>query len=389
MKAAVLTAVATAAALSAAALPASAASTDAVALRPVVRAASGAAVPGQYIVTLKPGVSARAAATSLGVAPLHVYDSAVHGYAARLTAAQLLRVQRDPSVAMIEEDQVARIAEEAGAADVQPTDLYGLDRIDQRRLPLSGTYSFNTKAAGVHVYVIDTGIAPGHPQFGGRANKVYDAFGGTGQDCHGHGTHVAGTVGGATFGVAKRVRLHGVRVLDCSASGSVSGIIAGINWVRTHQIRPAVANLSLRAGYSQTLNNATANLAGSGVAVAVAAGNDGIAACKVSPASTANVITVGAVDRSDTRPYWSNFGTCVDVFAPGVNIMSTIPGGTAVFSGTSMASPHVAGVMALYKAKNGNVGTAKVNSWIKDTATTGLVKAPNGSPNKLLFKATL
>jgi len=238
--------------------------------------------------------------------------------------------------------------------------------------------------------VIDTGIATAHADFGGRAQNVYDAFGGNGQDCNGHGTHVAGTVGGATYGIAKASSLRGVRVLDCSGSGSTSGIIAGIDWVRANHIKPAVANMSLGGGYSSALNAATDNLSGAGVFVAVAAGNENQNACNVSPASAAAPTVVAASDKTDTRATFSNFGSCVEVYAPGVNVTSTwLSGGTNTISGTSMASPHVAGVAALYKS-GGDAASSTINSWILTNASAGVVRSnPSGTPNRLLFKSTL
>lgn len=244
--------------------------------------------------------------------------------------------------------------------------------------------------SGVRAYVIDTGIATAHADFGDRAANVYDAFGGNGQDCNGHGTHVAGTIGAAAYGVAKASSLRGVRVLDCNGSGSTSGIIAGVDWVRQNAIKPAVANLSLGGGLSSALNTATSNLASSGVFVAVAAGNENQDACKVSPASASGVLTVAASDKNDVRASFSNFGSCVELYAPGVNITSTwLSGGTKTISGTSMASPHVAGVAALYKSY-GDAASSTVNTWILDNSTLNVITSNvSGTPNRLLFKSTL
>ena len=268
-------------------------------------------------------------------------------------------------------------------------DPWGLDRIDQRVVPLSRTYTYTRNGAGVTAYVIDTGLQANHPNFTGRAQNVYDALGGNGNDCNGHGTHVAGTIGGATWGVAKGVALRGVRVLGCSGSGSTSGIIRALDWVRVNAARPAVANMSLGGGRSTALNTATANLANSGVFVAVAAGNESQNACNVSPASTSAAYTTAASDRSDRRASFSNWGSCVDGYAPGVSIRSAwLSGGTRTISGTSMASPHVAGVGALYKSSVGDRSSAAVASWINGSATAGVIRSnPSGTPNRLLYKA--
>jgi subtilisin family serine protease len=243
----------------------------------------------------------------------------------------------------------------------------------------------------VTAYVIDTGIATGLADFGGRASNVYDALGGTGADCNGHGTHVAGTIGGATYGVAKSVQLRGVRVLNCSGSGSTSGIIRALDWVRANAVKPAVANMSLGGGRSTSLNTAASNLANSGVFLAVAAGNESQNACNVSPASAASAYTTAASASNDTRASFSNYGSCVDGYAPGVSVKSDwYTGGTNTISGTSMASPHVAGVGALYKSANGDASSATVASWINSNAASGVIRSnPSGTPNRLLNKRGL
>ncbi|NAZ87880.1 S8 family peptidase [Kineococcus indalonis] len=353
-----------------------------------VAAAGADALPGQYVVTLHEGADARGLARALQVSPRHVYTSALDGFAATLTDGQLKALQRNPSVAAIEEDRSVRTEATQG---ITTAGLHGLDRIDQRALPLSGGYTYGTGAAGVTAYVIDTGIDTTHPDFGTRARNVYDALGGDGRDCNGHGTHVAGTIGGRTHGVAKDVQLRGVRVLGCDGSGSTSGIIAAVDWVRANHVSPAVANLSLGGGYSAAQNTAVSNLAAAGVAVAVAAGNESQDACRVSPASASGVVTVAASDRADTRASFSNFGSCVETYAPGVAVTSTwLRGATNTISGTSMASPHVAGVMALHKGRNGDAPSATVNSWIVANGTANVVRSnPSGTPNRLLFKSSL
>jgi subtilisin family serine protease len=271
---------------------------------------------------------------------------------------------------------------------------WGLDRIDQRSLPLSATYA-PTSAAGVTVYVLDTGIRTTHSEFGGRARDGYDFVDQDkiANDCSGHGTHVASTIGGATYGVAKDVTLVGVRVLDCKGSGSYQGIIAGIDWVARQTARPAVANLSLGGTTSKALDDAVDRAVAAGVTVVVAAGNDNKDACKQSPARTPSAITVGATDRNDTRWSSSNFGSCVDIFAPGVRIEgASYASATAVktMSGTSMASPHVAGAAARVLAAHPGYTPAQVRDALLGQAGTGSIGNPGkGSPNKILYTGFL
>jgi subtilisin family serine protease len=347
--------------------------------------ASANGIDGSYIVVLNEGADPRSVAAVAGVDPHYVYTAAVNGFAAELNQGQLNALQHNPNVDYIEQDQMYE------AATTQSGATWGIDRIDQRNLPLNGTYVYNNTASTVYAYVIDTGIYTAHSQFGGRASAVYDALGGNGQDCNGHGTHVAGTIGSSTYGVAKAVKLRAVRVLDCNGSGATSGIIAALDWVRVNHSNPAVANMSLGGGFSSTLNTAANNLANSGVFLAVAAGNENQNACNVSPASAASATTVAASTSTDARASYSNYGSCVDVYAPGSSITSTWSnGGTNTISGTSMASPHVAGVAALYKGVNGNVASSTIDSWIKTNATANVISGnPSGTPNRLLYKSTL
>jgi subtilisin family serine protease len=341
--------------------------------RVAVAAAADNGVRGQYIVTMKhPSQVARA----IAFPTLHRFTN---GFAARLSSAQLDKVRRDPNVAAIEQDQIMKIT------TTQKSPTWGLDRLDERVLPLSHTYSYTHTGSGVDAYVIDTGIETTLSQFGGRADTLYGNA-----DCNGHGTHVAGIIGSTSYGVAKKVRLHGVQVLDCNGEGTTSDVIAGVDWVRTNHAAKSVANLSLGGSKSTALNDAVTALSKSGVFVAVAAGNENASACAESPASAGSVEAVAASSSSDTRASFSNYGSCVDIYAPGVNIKSTYQGGTAYLDGTSMASPFVAGVAALYKSTYGQATFGTVQKWLTDHATNGVIKKnKSGTHNRLLNKGSL
>jgi len=358
------------------------------------RTAAAEAVAGQYIVVLQntvadPASVARDLVNAAGGSLLRVYSSAIKGFAARLSAPAAAALASNPLVASVEPDQVMR-ADVTQSMDANG-DPWGLDRIDQGALPLSRTYTYTSTGAGVHAYIIDTGIWTLHPEFGGRANNVFDAYGATGEDCNGHGTHVSGTIGAATYGVAKGVSLHGVRVLSCAGIGLNSDVIAGVDWVSANHVNPAVANMSLGGGKSPALDQAVTNLWNSGVFLAVAAGNDNVDACTESPSGAPSVFTVAASTKTDAKASYSNWGTCVEAYAPGSAIVSTFLAGTTMsLSGTSMATPHVVGVAALYKATNGNQPSGTVANWLITNATSGVITGnPSGTPNLLLFKSTL
>jgi subtilisin family serine protease len=365
-----------------------------------VRAQAGRAIPDCYVVVLKPDAVVRAGALKAGVTVSqlavgaaarfggriqHFYETAITGYSICLPEKAAQALAADPSVELVEQDQVmSTVATQSGAT-------WGIDRIDQRNLPLSGTYTYNFDGSGVHAYIIDTGIRATHQQFGGRVSGGFTAIndGNGTNDCNGHGTHVSGTVGSATYGVAKGVSLHPVRVLDCTGSGSTSGVIAGVNWVTQNRVLPAVANMSLGGGVSTALDSAVANSIASGVTYAIAAGNSNADACGSSPARVGTALTVGSTTTTDARSSFSNFGTCVDLFAPGSSITSTwntSDTATNTISGTSMATPHVTGVAALYLSQFGNQSAATVAAAIVSNATSGVVGSPGtGSPNRLLF----
>jgi subtilisin family serine protease len=371
--------------------PAPGAPTDGVGT--VLHQGAAGTVPDSYIVVLRAGPAPAGPSAALAAASelsrryggvLHTaYTSAVRGFSVRMSAAGARRLAANPAVAYVEQDRIVSLA----AVQTDPT--WGLDRLDQRDLPLSRSYASDS-AAGVTAYIIDTGIRTAHVDFGGRARNGWDFDSRPDpDDCNGHGTHVAGTVGGARYGVAKNVKLVGVRVLDCQGSGTYSQVIKGVDWVTAHAVKPAVANMSLGGPASRALDDAVRRSISSGVGFVLAAGNDNANACLQSPARVPTAITVGSTDRADARSSFSNYGSCLDIFAPGSAITSAgHAGNTAAttMSGTSMAAPHVAGAAALVLGASPGSTPAQVRDALVARASTGrLTRGGAGSPDRLLF----
>ncbi|MFI6406409.1 S8 family peptidase [Streptomyces sp. NPDC050548] len=359
----------------------------------VLAAGSPTAVDGSYIVTLKKSAGLKASSTAgkglikeYGGTVTKTFGTVLNGYTASLSATEAARLAADPAVAAVEQNQRVHLTD-----TTQSSAPWGLDRIDQAALPLSGTYTYPDSAgSGVNVYVIDTGVRITHTQISGRASYGHDAVDGdtTASDGNGHGTHVATTIAGSTYGVAKKANIVAVRVLDNSGSGTTAGVIAGIDWVTANHTTPAVANMSLGGGASATLDTAVANSISSGVTYAIAAGNSAANASSYSPARVATAITVGATTSTDAKASYSNYGSVLDIFAPGSSILAgynTSDTATATLSGTSMATPHVAGAAAVYLAGHTSSTPAQVATALVNGATSNVVtSAGTGSPNKLL-----
>ncbi|MCP9986624.1 MULTISPECIES: S8 family peptidase [Streptomyces] len=349
-------------------------------------------VQGSYIVTLdesaadSDAASGKAVAAKYGAKIKKTYTSALNGYAVALSEEQARKLAADPAVESVVQDRVFTIT------GTQPNPTWGLDRLDQRALPLDRSYTYPEPGGqGVTAYIIDTGVRISHSDFGGRAFNGFDAVDNdnVAQDGNGHGTHVAGTVAGTAYGVAKKAKIVGVRVLNNQGSGTTAGVVAGIDWVTRNAVKPAVANMSLGGGVDSTLDQAVRNSIASGVTYTLAAGNDNKDASTSSPARVTEAITVGSTTNTDARSSFSNYGSVLDVFAPGSSITSAWHTGdtaTNTISGTSMAAPHVAGAAALYLANNPSATPAQVSSALTSAATSGVVTNPGtGSPNRLLY----
>jgi subtilisin family serine protease len=353
------------------------------------------AVPGSYIVALNDAASPRSDSASTASSLVGKYGGqvrvawqhALNGFHASLSEGQARRLAADPRVAFVQADLPVSL----NAVQPNPPS-WGLDRIDQRNLPLDSAYNYSTTASNVRAYIIDTGIRTTHSDFGGRATWGTNTVDTNNTDCNGHGTHVAGTVGGTAHGVAKGVQLIAVKVLNCAGSGTTAGVVNGVNWVTQNAVKPAVANMSLGGGVDSALDTAVRNSIASGITYAVASGNSNANACNYSPARVAEALSVNASTNTDARASFSNFGTCTDLFAPGQNITSawmTNDTSTNTISGTSMAAPHVAGAVALYLANNPSATPPTVNAAIVAAATPNkITNAGTGSPNKLLFTGT-
>jgi len=353
----------------------------------ILGAGAAGAVPDSYIVLLDPAADTRARglASRFGGRVGHEYP-ALHGFSVTLSEKQARRLAADPAVRSVEQNRTISVAE----VQTNPPS-WGLDRVDQRALPLNSRYEYSTTASNVNVYVLDTGVRATHQTFGGRVRQGYDFVDNdtNADDGYGHGTHVAGTIAGSQYGVAKGASVYPVRVLNSQGSGTTAQVIAGINWITQNARKPAVANASLGGGASTSIDNAVRNSVASGVTWVVAAGNSNTNASSTSPARVQEAITVGATDRTDARASYSNYGSVLDLFAPGSGITSAWNGSdTATYTGngTSFAAPHVAGAVALYLTTHTSASPAQVETSLENAATSGVVRSPgSGSPNRLLY----
>jgi subtilisin family serine protease len=344
-------------------------------------------VVDSYIVVLKDAAQTDAVAAKVGANVKHRYSAALAGFSASMNEQAAKKLAADPAVDFVAQNQKFK-----ASIDQPNPPSWGLDRLSQRDLPLNNHFGYATTASNVHAYVIDTGIRTTHTDFGGRATFDINTSGdGYNYDCAGHGTHVAGTIGGTAHGVAKGVKLHAVKVLDCDGWGSTESVVAGIDWVTANAQKPAVANMSLGGWADDVLDSALRRSIASGISYTLASGNEEDNACYYSPGRVAEGITVNASSSTDGRAWFSNWGTCTDMYAPGLDIRSAWNGSdyeTAVISGTSMAAPHVAGAAALYLAGKPTATPAQVQAAMKGSATPNRVSdAGPGSPNLLLYTA--
>ncbi|AUT34104.1 serine protease [Acinetobacter pittii] len=353
-------------------------------------------IKNQYIVILNKDVGssnefAQGIAKQHGGRVLQTYDAVLKGFAIYLPdvagTAFVEAMKKNPKVVSVENDTIMKID-----ATTQSNPDWGLDRIDQKNLPLDSAYSYSQTGSGTTAYIVDTGILSTHQQFSGRVLSGYTAIsdGNGTSDCHGHGTHVAGTVGGSTYGVAKNVSLVPIRILGCDGSGASSNVIAGLDWILKNGKKPAVVNMSLGGEANASLDSAVENLFNNGYVMVVAAGNSNTDACSTSPARVSKAITVAATDSTDTRASYSNYGSCVDIFAPGSQINSSWIGSntaTKVLNGTSMATPHVVGVVAEMLQSTPTTTPQTISTNLLNQASSNVVKNPSGSPNRLLYKS--
>ncbi|WP_284090556.1 S8 family peptidase [Acinetobacter pittii] len=353
-------------------------------------------IKNQYIVILNKDVGssdefAQGIAKQHGGKVLQTYDAVLKGFAIYLPdvagTAFVEAMKKNPKVVSVENDTIMKID-----ATTQSNPDWGLDRIDQKNLPLDSAYSYLQTGSGTTAYIVDTGILSTHQQFSGRVLSGYTAIsdGNGTSDCHGHGTHVAGTVGGSTYGVAKNVSLVPIRILGCDGSGASSNVIAGLDWILKNGKKPAVVNMSLGGEANASLDSAVENLFNNGYVMVVAAGNSNTDACSSSPARVSKAITVAATDSTDTRASYSNYGSCVDIFAPGSQINSSWIGSntaTKVLNGTSMATPHVVGVVAEMLQSTPTATPQTISNNLLNQASSNVVKNPSGSPNRLLYKS--
>jgi subtilisin family serine protease len=352
----------------------------------VVGAGNPNAIPGEYIVAFKEPVESPESLLARFGGELELRLDSIGAVAVDMNAAAAARLAADPAVLYVEQNMRVELA----ATQLNPPG-WGEDRVDQRNLPLNASFTYPNTGSGVHAYIIDTGIWLDHPDFAGRLDAGYSSIvpDGNSRDCHGHGTHIAGTVGGTLYGIAKEVQLVPVQVFNCSGQSDNISIIGGVEWVTENAIKPAVATMSLTGTASQAVDTAVEASIASGVSYAVAAGNSNVDACTISPARVPAALTVAATDVADVRASFSNFGTCVDMFAPGVNVRSDyLFNVTTRLSGTSISVPHVAGAAAVYLAANPTASPATVASALNGNATAGVVTDPAGSPNRLLFITT-